>query len=138
MRRIQEEGSTDLIKSIDAFPRPLRNKLTELVDNGTIKPGDLESRVTTALRELPIELALEALDRYATSALDTIRSKTGFMMGIIRKRMELRNGPGVDRRFGGRGGFGGGGGYDQVRACEREGWRAMRVWDVMRSEAEWF
>lgn len=81
MRRIQDEGSTDLIKSIDSFPRPLRKKLEELVENGTIRPGDLESRVTTALRELPMELALEALDRYSTSALDTIRSKTGFMMG---------------------------------------------------------
>ena len=38
-----------------------------------------------ALSDLPSELGLEAVDKFATSNLDSVRSKTGFM---VRPAME--------------------------------------------------
>ena len=53
----------------------------DLIKDGRLKSGDLESRVTSAMRDLPTDLALDAIERYQQANLETIRSKTGFMMG---------------------------------------------------------
>ena len=37
------------------------------------------------LAELNTDLGLEAIEKFASSNLETVRSKTGFMMGIIRR-----------------------------------------------------
>ena len=50
VRRVSEEGSSDLTRCIDALPRQLRNSFLRLMDEGRLKKGDLESRVATALR----------------------------------------------------------------------------------------
>jgi hypothetical protein len=35
-----------------------------------------------ALADLPVDLGVEAVDKFAMASLDTIRSKTGFMVRI--------------------------------------------------------
>ena len=41
---------------------------------------DLDARMCKALSELPSDLGLEAVEKFATANLDTVRSKTGFMV----------------------------------------------------------
>ena len=83
IRRIQEEGgSTDLIQALDSMPHPVRSRLRELVDQGRLRPGDLESRVTTAMRDLPVEVALEAVDRYQ-QASGAARSGGAQQRGVV-------------------------------------------------------
>jgi hypothetical protein len=109
VRRVKDEGSSDLTRCLDVLPRPLRHSFMRLMDEGRLRKGDLESRVATALRvraelwrarragrlrgcarmrarvhtqDMPVELAQAAVDSYANSRLDTVRSKTGFFIGI--------------------------------------------------------
>ncbi len=82
---MRDEGSADLTHSLDMLPRPLRTVFLRLMDEGRLRKGDLESRVATTLRDLPLDLALAAVDRYAAAHLESVRSKTGFMIGIVRR-----------------------------------------------------
>ena len=45
-----------------------------------IKKDDIDPRMCKALNELPHDLGLEAVDKFAMSNLDNVRSKTGFMV----------------------------------------------------------
>ena len=45
-----------------------------------IRKDDLDPRMCKALNELTTELGLEAVDKFAMSNLDNVRSKTGFMV----------------------------------------------------------
>jgi len=58
-----------------------------------------------ALADLGPRAADEAVDKFAQANLESVRSKAGFMMGIIRRLGDPGGGGG------GRGGGGGGGGY---------------------------
>ena len=123
IRRVGTEGSTDLFSVMDDLPRSVRKAFEALADKGVLKKGDLESRVAHALRDMPVDLAVSCIERYGTSDLERIRSRTGFFMGIVRRHTEeARGGPGSSRYgappgggYGGpppRGGGGyGGGGY---------------------------
>jgi hypothetical protein len=70
---------------LDDLPRPVRKAFEALEAEGRLKKGDLESRVAQALRDLPVDLAVKCVERYGSSNLDGIRSKTGFFMGIVRR-----------------------------------------------------
>ena len=48
-----------------------------------IKKDDIDPRMCKALNELPHDLGLEAVDKFAMSNLDNVRSKTGFMVSHI-------------------------------------------------------
>jgi len=117
LRRIEHEppgtGPT-----INDLPRGIRRKIDDLIDDRKIRASDIEGRALTQLLELSDDMAYEAVDRFATTNLDTIRSKTGFLMGIIKRiREESRYGRGGGGGSGGGGGYGGGygdrGGYDR-------------------------
>lgn len=43
---------------------------------------DIDVRMCKALGDLPSDLGLEAVDKFAMANLDTVRSKTGFMVGF--------------------------------------------------------
>ena len=45
-----------------------------------MKKDDIDPRMCKALNELPHDLGLEAVDKFAMSNLDNVRSKTGFMV----------------------------------------------------------
>lgn len=48
---------------------------------GRINKGDIDARMLKALADLPVDLGIEAIDKFAMASLDSIRSKTGFMVG---------------------------------------------------------
>mmetsp|Transcript_37691 Transcript_37691/g.72243 ORF Transcript_37691/g.72243 Transcript_37691/m.72243 type:complete len:287 (+) Transcript_37691:129-989(+) len=121
VRRIEQEppgtGPT-----MGDLPRGIRRKLEDLVDDRRIRAGEIEGRALTQLMELPEEMAYEAVDRFCTTDLDTIRSKTGFLMGIIKRVRDdhSRGGGGrYDDRRGG--GYGGGYGGDRRDDYDRRG-----------------
>lgn len=83
-------------------------KLQEMVSEGRISNGDVDRRLARALGDLGPRLAEEAVDKFAQVNLESVRSKAGFFMGIVR-RLE-RDQQGGGGRGGGRGGYGDRGG----------------------------
>lgn len=49
---------------------------------GKLSNTEVDQRMVKALSDLPSELGLEAVDKFATSNLDSVRSKTGFMVRL--------------------------------------------------------
>lgn len=47
---------------------------------GRLSKEDVDLRMLKALADLPGERGLEAVDRFSSSSLETVRSKTGFMV----------------------------------------------------------
>ena len=47
---------------------------------GRINKIDIDARMLKALADLPVDLGIEAIDKFAMASLDSIRSKTGFMV----------------------------------------------------------
>eukprot|EP00884_Botryococcus_braunii_P002945 jgi/Botrbrau1/12651/Bobra.67_1s0017.1 len=87
--------------------------LVGLCMQGRLAKEDIDVRMCKALSDLPTDQGLEAVDKFASANLDAVRSKTGFMMGIIKRvQADHRGYPrgGYDR---GGGGYRGGGGFDR-------------------------
>jgi hypothetical protein len=63
------------------LPRFIRRKLEDLLEDKRLREGDIEGRALSQLMELPEAQAEEAVDKFCNADLDTIRSKTGFLMG---------------------------------------------------------
>lgn len=55
---------------------------------GRLVRADIDPRMTRALQSLPMDLAMEVLDKFSYADLNTVRSKTGFMLGIV-KRLQV-------------------------------------------------
>ncbi len=55
---------------------------TALLVQGRISKSDIDARMLKALADLPVDLGIEAIDKFAMASLDSIRSKTGFMVGL--------------------------------------------------------
>lgn len=49
---------------------------------GRISKTDIDARMLKALADLPVDLGIEAIDKFAMASLDSIRSKTGFMVSL--------------------------------------------------------
>lgn len=47
-----------------------------------MKKEDIDARMAKALADLPSDLGQEAVDKFSMANLDTVRSKTGFMVGL--------------------------------------------------------
>jgi hypothetical protein len=45
-----------------------------------IREDDIDPRMCKALNELPIDLGIEGVEKFSMANLDTVRSKTGFMV----------------------------------------------------------
>jgi len=45
-----------------------------------IREDDIDPRMCKALNELPVHLGIEGVDKFSMANLDTVRSKTGFMV----------------------------------------------------------
>ena len=50
---------------------------------GRLKKDDIDARMAKALADLPSDLGLEAVDKFSAANLDTVRSKTGFMVSVF-------------------------------------------------------
>lgn len=51
-----------------------------IVEQGRLVKGDIDGRMAKSLSDLPTNLAMEALEKFAIANLDTVRSKTGFLV----------------------------------------------------------
>lgn len=85
IRRIQQDGPDKGSGDLDVLPRPIRHKLKDLIDGGRLRRSEIDMRMCRALADLPTDLGVEAVDKFSVANLDHIRSKTGFMMGIIKR-----------------------------------------------------
>ena len=85
-------------------------KLQEMVAEGRISSGDVDRRLSRALGDLGPRLAEEAVDKFAQANLESVRSKAGFFMGIVRRLERDQQGGGGGGWGGGRGGYGDRGG----------------------------
>mmetsp|Transcript_6985 Transcript_6985/g.9449 ORF Transcript_6985/g.9449 Transcript_6985/m.9449 type:complete len:141 (-) Transcript_6985:187-609(-) len=84
------------------LPRGIRRKLEDLIEDRKISSKDIEARAIGELRDLGEEQGFEAVERFCATNLDSVRSKTGFLMGIIKRiREESR----VSSRSGGSRGY---------------------------------
>ncbi|CAL5224723.1 g7455 [Coccomyxa viridis] len=117
IRRVQEDGPARGNVDLDILPRSVRYRLKDVIDDGRISKSDIDARMLKALADLPVDLGIEAIDKFAMASLDSIRSKTGFMMGIIKRIQQDLSGRYRDPypRDRGYGGGGGGGGYGRDR-----------------------
>lgn len=85
IRRIQQDGPDKGSGDLDILPRPVRHKLKDLIDGGRLRRSEIDMRMCRALSDLPSDLGVEAVEKFSIANLDHIRSKTGFMMGIIKR-----------------------------------------------------
>ena len=49
-------------------------------EQGRLTKEDVDMRMCKTLADMPSDLALEAVEKFAMASLDTVRSKTGFMV----------------------------------------------------------
>ena len=47
---------------------------------GRLRKDDIDSRMLKSLADLPSDLGLEAVEKFGMASLETVRSKTGFMV----------------------------------------------------------
>mmetsp|Transcript_37804 Transcript_37804/g.106831 ORF Transcript_37804/g.106831 Transcript_37804/m.106831 type:complete len:313 (-) Transcript_37804:177-1115(-) len=100
IRRVEQEGvDTFGPADISRLPRRVRNTLHGLLDEGRIATSDLDRRMCQLLESLHEDHAVAAVEKFAASNLEAIRSKTGFMIGIVR-RMETGGGAGSSQHTG--------------------------------------
>lgn len=84
----------------------VKQKLEDLIAAGKFERSDLDFRVVRTLQKLGEYDRKLAIERYENSLDDTIRSKQGFFMGIV-KRMLPQQRNGGRRGFDGRSSYGG-------------------------------
>jgi hypothetical protein len=63
----------------------VQGKLDRLVDNGTLRKGDIDGYTMEALENMPGDLADCAVSRFCEANFGRITNKSGFLMGIIRR-----------------------------------------------------
>jgi hypothetical protein len=116
IRRVKEEGPDRGEGDINTLPKTVQTLLEDLIEDKKLERKDVDQRLVAALLKLSESNAEEALKRFKESVVDdvTIRSKQGFLMGIVRRLNP--NGGG-----GGRGGRGRGGGGDRYGGGDRGG-----------------
>jgi Heterogeneous nuclear ribonucleoprotein Q acidic domain len=130
IRRVQQDGPDRGEGNMDTLPKPVRNLLEDLIEDRKLERKEVDQRLVRALSQLSERNAEEALKRFGQSVDESIRSKQGFLMGIVKRindeergfsRGGGRGGGGFGRGGRGRGGgygggdrgYGGGGRYDE-------------------------
>ena len=77
-------GAAALATLTGDFDRVAR-KLQDMINEGRLADGDVDRRMCKALLDLGPTQADEAVDKFSQANLESVRSKAGFMMGIIRR-----------------------------------------------------
>ena len=111
IRRVQEDGPDRGNVDLDILPRTVRYRLRDVMEDvgaltlpsllpccagagghltcillheqGRISKHDVDARMLKALADLPVDLGIEAIDKFAMASTDTVRSKTGFMVRCL-------------------------------------------------------
>lgn len=108
IRRVKQDGPDRGEAKMDSLPRPVQRRLEDLIEDRKLDRKEVDQRLIRALGDMSERNAEEALRRFGQSVDETIRSRQGFLMGIIKRINDEQRGYGG--RGGGRGGYGGGGG----------------------------
>ncbi|KNC79309.1 hypothetical protein SARC_08292 [Sphaeroforma arctica JP610] len=83
--------------------------LNRIYATGKLKPGDVEQGAIDSLKDFPEATAVEIMEKYSLADFESVRNKTGFLIGIIKRyRNNLHTAP---PQFGGYGGGPAGPGY---------------------------
>jgi hypothetical protein len=85
----------------------VKQKLEDLIAAGKFERSDLDFRVVRTLQKLGEYDRKLAIERYECSLDDTIRSKQGFFMGIVKRMLPQQRNVDGRRGFGGRSSYGG-------------------------------
>lgn len=86
IRRLQRDGiESQKPGDIDSLDTEVRTHIGSLIVEGRLKESDFDQRMCRALGKLSSGQAIEAIDKFANTDMDTIRSKTGYMIGIINR-----------------------------------------------------
>jgi len=64
--------------------------LQELITHGEIQDGDLDHGVFDSLSAFDEAAQVEIVDIFASKDLQSIRNKTGFFIGILKKQRVLK------------------------------------------------
>lgn len=105
IRRVKDFGMEDAEPDFTILGEEVKERLEKLIADGKFERSDIDLRVVRTMKKLGEEDRKVALDRYEDSLDDSIRSKQGFFMGIVKRLLPQRPGGGRGRgRGGGRGG----------------------------------
>lgn len=80
--RSEEPANRDIP---DWFSPALRSKLDSLYSSSQLVNGDLDRNVLDSMRDFPAAVQLEIIDRFAETNLTTVRNKTAFLVGILKR-----------------------------------------------------
>eukprot|EP00889_Picochlorum_renovo_P007317 jgi/Picre1/34347/NNA_001819.t1 len=94
IRRVKEYGVEEGDPDFSVLGEKIQQKLEELIGEGKFERTDIDHRVVHCMRRLSEDDRYIALERYESSFDDTIRSKQGFFMGIVKRMMPPRPGQG--------------------------------------------
>ena len=84
IRRVRKHGMLAK-EGLDALRGPVRDKCESLIQQGKLREEDLTRRVCEVLTDARERDALQGLESYASSDTDSIRSKSGYILGIMRR-----------------------------------------------------
>lgn len=103
IRRVQDFGMEDAEPDFTILGEEVKERLEKLIADGKFERSDIDLRVVRTMKKLQEEDRKIALDRYEDSLDDSIRSKQGFFMGIVKRLLPQRPGGGRGRDRGGGG-----------------------------------
>lgn len=69
----------------EALAEEVQRELVRMRDNGIIADGDLERGALESLKDFPVQMALEIIRKYSEQDMNTVRNKTGFFIGILKR-----------------------------------------------------
>ncbi|KFM23197.1 Long-chain-fatty-acid-CoA ligase FadD15 [Auxenochlorella protothecoides] len=88
IRRVRQDGPDRGNGQIDILPRSVRRRVEDLIAQDKIGKHEVDARMVRALADLPERLGEEACTRFDQSVDSGVRSRQGFMMGIIKRLVE--------------------------------------------------
>ncbi|KAK2078351.1 hypothetical protein QBZ16_003191 [Prototheca wickerhamii] len=88
IRRVRLDGPDRGESNMDSLPRAVRHSLEDLIEARKLEKREVDARMIRALQDLPERLAEEACTRFNDSVDSSVRSRQGFMMGIIKRLIE--------------------------------------------------
>jgi len=98
-------GQEDKQRALDSLAEPIKVKMTNMFNMGFCSMSDLEPCCIDSLKDFSEQTAIEIIDKFMEADMSTIRNKTAYFIGVL-KRYRTPGGGG-----GGGGGKGGGGSY---------------------------
>jgi hypothetical protein len=75
-----------------SLPPSIQYKFQELFNSGMLRPGEIEDSVFDSLKDFDEVTAMTMVDSFARTNLATVRNKTAFFIGILKRNRQARAG----------------------------------------------